>query len=174
MAISHADHDHPNTPAARAKCRKEMGASSAPAGAVRKLAEGAGLVRPAKITVAKSPGTKGLREAAEAVKTRKKANTKIKGIGDLTDVPPMLAYAVRLAWAADLEVVAGHPFNDTESNIVIKGPAAHITCIWRSSQPNGIYAMRIRPVNSSVGAGEATSAQQAVDIAAGVEPIPGK
>jgi hypothetical protein len=96
----------------------------------------------------------------------------LKSIGDLTDVPPILAYAVRLAWDAGLEVVAGHPFNDTESNIVIKGEAAHITCIWRSSQPDGIYAMRIRPVNSSKGAGEASSAQQAVDIARGVEPLP--
>lgn len=172
MAISHADHDHPNTPAARAACRKTMGATGAPVGAVRKLAEDAGIVRPAKITVAKSPGTKGLREAAEAVRTRKRENTKIKSIGDLTDVPAMLAYAVRLAWAADLEVVAGHPFNDTEANIVIKGPAAHITCIWRVAQPHGIYAMRVRPVNSSKGAGEATTAQQAVDIARGVEPLP--
>lgn len=193
MAISHADHDHPNTPAARAACRKRMtdGRSPLNASAERALG-GIGRVisdadearldgalvdgvhprRAAKITVAKSPGTKGLREAAEAVKTRKRENAKITTIGDLADMPKMLAYAVRLAWAADLEVVTGAPFNDTEANIVIKGPAAHITCIWRSAQPHGIYAMRIRPVDSSKGAGEATSAQQAVDIALGVVPIP--
>ena len=151
------------------------GATTKPVSAERALAEAAGVVKPAKITVAKSPGTKGLREAAEAVKTRKKENSKIKSIGDLADVPAMLAYAVRLAWAdPTLQVVAGAPFNDTEANIVIKGPAAHVTCIWRVAQPHGIYAMRIRPVDSSRGAGEATSAQQAVDIAAGREPIPGR
>jgi hypothetical protein len=169
MAISHAGHNHPATPAGRAACRKAMAGTPVQSAVMVGKSQGG-----PKIIVAKSPGTKGLREAAEAVKTRKKANTKIKGIGDLTDVPPMLAYAVRLAWAAELEVVAGHPFNDTESNIIIKGPAAHITCIWRSAQPNGIYAMRIRPVDSSVGAGDASSAQQAVDIARGVEPIPGR
>jgi len=141
---------------------------------VRELAEGAGLVKP-KVFVAPSVGRKGLREAAEAVKTRKKVNTKIKVIGDLADMPRMLAYAVRLAWAHDeLEVVTGHPFNDTEANVIIKGPAAHITLMWKVARPDGISAMRIRPVDSSLCVGDATSAQQAVDIARGVEPIPGR
>jgi hypothetical protein len=110
-----------------------------------------------------------------ALKTTKRSNTRIKSIGDLADMPQMLAYAVRLAWEDDtLEVVAGHPFNDSEANVIIKGPAAHITLMWKVTNPNGISAMRIRPVDSSVCAGDATSAQQAVDIAAGREPLPGK
>lgn len=206
MAISHADHDHPNTPAARAACRKAMGPTlvtdpnlptqvaadrmwaeitKKPVARIvsdadrtllnRDLVDGVHPGRARKLNVAKSPGTKGLREAAEAVKTRKKANTKIRGIGDLADMPQMLAYAVRLAWAHDdLEVVAGAPFNDTEANVIIKGKAAHVTLMWKVANPNGISAMRIRPVDSSVCAGDATSAQQAVDIARGVEPIPGR
>lgn len=174
MAISHADHDHPNTPGARASCRKAMAINAEGGLSAVEARIMSDAAKASKITVAKSLGTKGLREAAAAVATRKKVNTKIKTIGDLADMPKMLAYAVRLAWDADLEVVVGAPFNDTEANIVIKGPAAHITCIWRSAQPHGIYAMRIRPVGTSVGAGEATSAQQAVDIARGVEPIPGR
>lgn len=174
MAISHKDHHHPNTPAARAGCRNLMKAGGPPLTMDDD-------VRPAKLSVVpRRRGDGGVVNGLQATTPKpvsgslKRPGTHLRTIADLPDVPQMLAYAVRLAWAADLEVVAGYPFNDTESNIVIKGPAAHITCIWRSSQPNGIYAMRIRPVNSSKGAGEATSAQQAVDIARGVEPIPGK
>jgi hypothetical protein len=178
MAISHADHDHPNTPAARAACRKQMGRGDVPLTGNPVPAGGvAGRMAAALTVVPRRRGDGGVVRGmkAAAPKTLKKPNTKIKNIGDLTDMPQMLAYAVRLAWQHDdLQVVVGDPFNDHEANIVIKGPAAHITCIWRVSQPNGIYAMRIRPVDSSKGAGDATSAQQAVDIARGVEPIPNR
>lgn len=173
MAVSHKDHNHPNTPAARAACRKTM-AINAEGGftAVQKrIVDGA--VKAAQMTVVpRRRGDGGVVKGLKAAML-KRPNTRIKNIGDLADMPQMLAYAVRLAWAhPDLEVVVGDPFNDQEANVVIKGPAAYITCVWRVSQPNGIYAMRIRPVDSSKCAGDATSAQQAVDIARGVEPIP--
>lgn len=66
MAISHADHNHPNTPAARAACRKRIGNGQSPldasaeralgtvkVSAERALAESAGLVKP--VRVAESP-----------------------------------------------------------------------------------------------------------------------
>lgn len=174
MAISHADHDHPNTPAARAACRKQM--SVQPHDASTGTTP---VARPAKMTVV--PRTrgdggvvKGLKNTKPkaATKTLKRENTRIKSVSDLADMPQMLAYAVKLAWAADLAVVAGHPFNDQEAHIVIQGSVAHITCMWRVSQPHGIYDMHVRPVDSSRGAGRATSAQQAVDIARGTAPLP--
>lgn len=182
MAISHADHNHPNTPAARAACRRRLildGTTTKPVPAERVLAEQAGVVKPAKITVI--PRTRGDGGVVKGLKntkpkttttTLKRENTKIKAVGDLADMPQMLAYAVKLAWAAGLDVVVGHPFNDQEANIVIQGPVAHITCMWRVAQPHGIYDMHVRPVDSSRGAGRATSAQQAVDIARGVAPLP--
>lgn len=169
MAISHKDHDHPNTPGARAACRKNAGTVNAG------LVLGNPSNPPQMTVVPRRRGDGGVVKGMQAHgPTLKRENTKIKGIGDLADMPKMLAYAVRLAWAADLEVVAGHPFNDTEANVIIKGPVAHITLMWKVARPHGISAMRIRPVNSSVCAGDATSAQQAVDIARGVEPIPNR
>lgn len=51
MAISHAGHNHPATPAGRRACRASGGdgdsQANRPVGAVRKLAEDAGLVTPA-------------------------------------------------------------------------------------------------------------------------------
>jgi hypothetical protein len=129
--------------------------------AERALAESAGVVKRTK--------------PKAATKTLKRANSKIKGIGDLTDVPPILAYAVRLAWAEDgLTVTAGDSFTDDQRNIVISGPAAHANLMWRSSNPHGIAKMRIRPVDSSVCAGDVESAQQVIDIVTGREPIPGR
>lgn len=162
MAISHADHDHPNTPAARAKCRAAMAKDGAPVktSAERALAESAGVVK---------------RKPKADTKALKRPNSRIKGIGDLTDVPPILAYAVRLAWADEvLTVTAGDPFTHDQKNILITGPAAQINLMWRVSNPHGIAKMRVRPIDSSVCAGDVDSAQQAVDVAAGREPIPGR
>lgn len=176
MAISHKDHDHPNTPGARAACRKAMqiNAEGGFTAVQKRIVDQT--VKAAQMTVVpRRRGDGGVVKGMQAHgPTLKRENAKIKGIRDLADMPQMLAYAVRLAWAADLEVVAGHPFNDTEANVIIKGPAAHITLMWKVARPNGISKMRIRPVDSSVCAGDATSAQQAVDIALGVEPIPNR
>lgn len=147
MAISHADHNHPNTPAARAACRKRMAAGQSPRdeSAERALAG----VKPAKMTVVprkRGDGgvVKGLKESAT-----KRPNTHLRTIGDLADVPAMLAYGVRLAWAADLDVIVGDKFNDTEARIVIKADRGEIALTWRVATPNGIHAIWVRNYDSS-------------------------
>lgn len=152
MAISHADHDHPNTPAARAKCRKAMGATpgvSFKDNAVRKLAEQAGVVKPPQMTVVprrRGDGgvVKGMQatEPKAAVRRLKVAGVLITRIGDLADVPAVLATEVRRAWKLDWTVQAGHPFNDDERRIVITGPKAEIALVWDSNGRTGTFVRR--------------------------------
>ncbi|MET0416572.1 MAG: hypothetical protein ABW022_11195 [Actinoplanes sp.] len=172
MAISHADHDHPNTPAARAACRKAMASTGAPVGAVRKLAEQAGIVKPAKLTVVprrKGDGgvVKGLKATAPeaANKALKRTNTLIKAEHDLADVPRMLAYGVRMAWALDLDVRVGDPFNDAERRIVVQADKGEIAFVWREANPDGLHKIFVRNWDSSI-THEIASVQLAFEITA--------
>lgn len=190
MAINHIDHGHPNTPAARAKCRKDMAAgvctcSKGPrknadredgkilihapgcpqkfvavaadaveAKAERKLAVGAGVVKPAQMTVVpRRRGDGGVIKSmkADAPKTLKRPNTLLpKGvIGNLADMPKMLAYGVRLAWAADLDVRVGDRFNDEEARVVIEADRGTISLVWRDKRPDGIWAIWIKNYDNS-------------------------
>lgn len=154
MAISHADHDHPNTPAARAACRKALAGTGVPTGAVRKLAEQAGVVKPAQMTVVpRKRGDGGVVKGMQATDPRaavrrlKVSGTVLTRIGDLADVPAVLATEVRRAWKLDWTVQAGHPFNDDERRIVITGPKAEIALVWDSNGRTGTF---VRNHNSSV------------------------
>lgn len=151
MAISHADHDHPNTPAARAKCRRAMDNTHTPyVNPMRELAEQAGVVKPAKVTVVpRKRGDGGVVKGMQAAAPRrlKVSGTLIKAIGDLADVPAALAVHVRRAWALDWTVQVGHPFNDDERRIVITGPKAEIALVWDS---RGRTATFVRHLDSSV------------------------
>jgi hypothetical protein len=151
MAISHADHDHPNTPAARAKCRKAMasGGVTKPT-AERKLAEGAGLVKPARWAAVEPLGRGAKRGPRVDTRNRKRPNTALKSTGDLADVPRMLAYGVRMAWALDYPVRVGDQFNDLESRIVIDAPAGEIALVWKPSLPDGVWGVFFRPGYKSV------------------------
>jgi hypothetical protein len=147
MAISHADHHHPNTPAARAACRKALAATPG-----KTFAENAGV--PAKLTVVprkRGDGgvVKGMQATEPKAATRrlKVTGTVIRRLGDLADVPAVLATEVRRAWALDWTVQVGHPFNDDERRIVITGPVAEIALVWDS---NGRTAVFIRNHNSSI------------------------
>lgn len=158
MAISHADHDHPNTPAARAKCRAAMAKDGAPlkVSGERALAESAGLVKPTKMTVVpRTRGDGGVVKGLKATKPHaafgnvKKPGTVLRGIGDLPDVPRMLAYGARMAWGLDWEVRVGEQFNDNEARIVIKAPACEIAMVWKPSLPEGVWGIFVRNWNSS-------------------------
>jgi hypothetical protein len=151
MAISHADHDHPNTPAARAKCRRELDNTHLSyENPMRKLAEQAGVVKPAKMTVVpRKRGDGGVVKGMKAGRTLKRENTRIKAEGDLADMPRMLAYGVRLAWAADLDVVVGDRFNEAERRVVIKADKGEISLVWRESNPEGISKIWVRNYDSS-------------------------
>jgi hypothetical protein len=152
MAVSHADHDHPNTPAARAKCRRELDSThTAYENPVRKLAEGAGLVKPTQTVVPRTRGDGGVVRGmkAAAPRTLKRENTRIKAIGDLADMPRMMAYGVRLAWAADLVVRVGDRFRDDEARVVIEGRLANVSLVWKVANPHGISAIWIKNHDNS-------------------------
>lgn len=169
MAISHADHNHPNTPAARAACRKAM----AKGDMILDLATGDR--KPAQMTVVpRKRGDGGVVKGLQATSPKtaggnlKKPGTHLRTIGDLADVPRMLAHGVRMAWAADWDVVVGQPFNDTEARITIKGDQADIALVWRPSLPEGVWGIFIRNWNSSV-TFKVNSIQEAFDAAADIE-----
>lgn len=179
MAISHKDHDHPNTPAARAVCRKAMAArpdaSPAVTAAVenhranktaeRLLAEKAGIVKP--MTTWAGVKSKGTKPKAET-KNTKKPGTHLRTIGDLPDVPRMLAYGARLAWANDWTVKIGEKFNDNEARIVVDAPAGEIALVWRPSVPDGVWGVFFRPKGSSV-THRKDSVQEAFELGAMVD-----
>lgn len=155
MAMSHKDHNHPNTPQARAACRKAMAKAGTDSGLVLDLNGGG--IRPAQMTVVprkRGDGgvVKGMKATAPKAsgKNLKKPGTHLRTIGDLADVPRMLAHGVRTAWTEDWDVVVGEPFNDTEARIVIKGDEADIALVWRPSLPEGVWGVFIRNWNSSV------------------------
>ena len=188
MAISHKDHDHPNTPAARARCRKEMSGQvdKSWAGhlgrAERAHAEAAGLVKPRKARISHKncnhaetsaanaqcrsdrefatrtvrppevtvvPRRRGDGGVVQGLKNSKRPNTHLRADHDLADVPRMLAYGCRLAWAADLDVLVGDRFNDEEARIVIKADKGEISLVWRDKRPDGIWKIWVRNHDSS-------------------------
>jgi hypothetical protein len=154
MPISHADHDHPNSPAARAACRKRLAAGQSPmnASAERALAEAAGVVKAAQITVVpRKRGDGGVVQGmkAAAPKNVKRTNTLIKEEYDLADVPRMLAYGVRMAWSLDLDVRVGDRFTEDEKRLVIQHEVAEIALVWRDKRPDGIWAIFVRNWDSS-------------------------
>lgn len=151
MAISHKDHDHPNTPAARAACRKAM-ASSIEIGATPDTIAAAFNKKPAQVTVVpRKRGDGGVVKGMQAAapKNVKRPNTLIKADHDLADVPRMLAYGVRLAWAADWDVKVGDRFNENEARIEIHGDLGIVSLVWRDKRPDGIYAIWVRNFDSS-------------------------
>lgn len=148
MAISHADHDHPNTPAARAACRKAA-ATTVNAGLVLGNPS-----NPPKMTVV--PRTrgdggvvKGLQATAPktADKRLKVSGTMIRRTGDLADVPVELAAAIRQAWTWEWDVQVGDRFTDAERRIVITGVVGTVSLVW---DHNGRTAVFVRSDSSSI------------------------
>lgn len=147
MAISHADHDHPNTPAGRAACRK----AAATVNAALVLGNPS---NPPQITVVprkRGDGgvVKGMKAARPPVDL-KRPGTHLRTIGDLPDVPRMLAHGARMAWEKGWEVTIGEKFNDLEARIIIKGDLGEIAMVWKPSLPNGVWGIFFRPDGSSV------------------------
>lgn len=145
MAVSHKDHNHPNTPAARAACRKALADGNQVATTDGKWVEAPvkntkdqGITKPAQIAVVprkRGDGgvVKGLQATAPHANTARRlkvSGTKIKSIGDLADVPRVLAPWVREAWRREWTVQAGYPFNESERRVVISGPSAEIAIVW--------------------------------------------
>lgn len=150
MAISHRDHDHPNTPAARAMCRKAMAINSEGGlSAVQKrIVDGA--VKAAQIhVVPRKRGDGGVVRGMVAAKPLKRAGTFLRADHDLADVPRMLAYGCRLAWAIDWDVKVGERFNENEARIEIHGDLGIVSLVWRDKRPDGIWGIWVRNHDSS-------------------------
>lgn len=133
MAISHADHDHPNTPAARAKCRKEMAKGTTP---------------PATKPATWHVKPKGKQPVALS-KNVKRTNTLIKNVADLADVPRALAHGIREAWARDLDVRVGDRFREDEARITIQAELGEIALVWKANNVHGVNAIWVRNWDSS-------------------------
>lgn len=142
MAISHADHDHPNTPAARAACRKRLANSQSP------------LDAPTERALNTPPTTWHVKPKSKqpaALKNAKRENTRIKDRSDLADVPHALVHGIEEAWARDLDVLVGDKFRDDEARIVIKGELCQISLVWKVGNPHGVWAIWVRNWDSSKG-----------------------
>lgn len=150
MAISHADHNHPNTPAARAKCRKAMASIDYVTGATPDPVVGVAV--PGQMTVVprkRGDGgvVKGMKAAAP--KNTKRANSLIKNESDMGDVPHALAHGIREAWVRDLDVRVGDRFRDDEARIVIQNEVGEIALVWKVTNPHGVHAIFVRNFDSS-------------------------
>lgn len=137
MALSHATCDHPATPAGRAKCRAAGGPGGTPQVAV---------AAPKRAT-----GTRATRKGVKAdTRNLKRPGTQIRTIGDLPDVPRLLAHGCRIAWGKGWPVRVGEQFNDTEARIVIDGDLGEIALVWKPSLPHGVWGVFFRVAGTSV------------------------
>jgi hypothetical protein len=148
MAMSHADHDHPNTPGARAACRRRMILAGSPA------EPAAGVVKPAQMTVVpRKRGDGGVVRGLKATEPQasnrrlKVSGWQLKSIGDLADVPATLAAPIREAWKRGWVVQVGDRFNEAERRIVITAPGGEVSLVWSEDGRTGVF---FRPGNSSV------------------------
>lgn len=160
MAMSHADCDHPRTPAGRAACRKAGGGATTTRDRQRTALEGA----------RKELATTRRRKAVSA--NVKRPGTRLRTIGDLPDVPRMLAHGCRIAWDYGWNVKVGYDFNDTEKRIVIQGTHAEVALVWRPSLPDGVWGVFVRPWDSSITHRIEAGVDHAMRMAAGHDPLP--
>lgn len=153
MAFSHANCDHPRTPSARAACRKARGK------AAQGDAKPSTTITGTRITPKRATGNV------------KRPGTHLRTIGDLPDVPQMLAYGCRIAWDKEWPVVVGHQFNDSEKRIVVTGPVAEVSLVWKPSLPHGVWGVFVRkhkkPITHRI-----ADINTAFRMAAGDEPLP--
>jgi len=176
MAMSHADCDHPRTPAGRAACRRRgilvnghrkiiathHPLCSSPAGH-----NTAGCPVPAGTPAVVTTLPKGRRSAGSV--DVKRPGTRLRTIGDLPDVPRMLAHGCRIAWDHEWPVKVGHQFNDDEKRIVIDGDVCEVALVWKPSLPHGVWGVFVRKtsITHRIDAG----VEHAMRIAAGEEPF---
>lgn len=149
MSMSHANCDHPRTPAGRAACRKAGGGAPRPEGAEKKLADRAGVGRT-------SPKV--------SAKNLKRPGSEIKAEHDLGDMPRMLAHGCRLAWAAGVRVEVGPAFREDERVIIAYGTDANVIMTWRPGSE--LHSVSTRPTGTSIWT-KRTSVNEAFRVAMG-------
>jgi hypothetical protein len=172
MAISHANHDHPNTPAARAACRKRMAAGSSPRDEAteRALAFDPFAKSPQMTVVPRRRGDGGVVQGMKAARPQKRAEERfIRTDADVpADLPRPLLYAIKAAWRRGWDVIDGYPLNDAERRILVGGVVAQVSLVWNAGGDSGVF---VRKLTSSV-THRCDSAQQAVWIASGEDDWP--
>lgn len=176
MAISHADHNHPNTPAARAACRKALNNGDEVA-----TTDGKWVGKPAQMTVvprkrgdggvvkgmiaAKPDGDQGVVKARKA----KAYERPIRTVGDLpADIPVTMASTALAAVKLGYPVVEGMRLNDGETRILIGGPVAQVSLVFNAGGDSGVF---VRSLTSSV-THRCDSGPQAMALASGDEEWP--
>lgn len=175
MAISHADHDHPNTPAARAACRKAMAKIVNDGSTMNRSFAKSRAEQPARIAKVEpmGRGSGRYRKSGDqgVVKgTKVKAyETPIRTAGDLpADIPANLVRTIEAAWAAGLPVVEGMRLNEAETRILIGGPVAQVSLVFNAGGDSGVF---VRATSSSV-TRRVDSGPQALALASGDEDWP--
>ena len=139
MAMSHANCDHPSTPAARAKCRRRQETI-------------AGVVEDARIERGQMvPEPTASRRGARVTPQPRQARTRtLRAPHDLVDVPAAFGAVIRWAWEHDLPVGTAEPYNDHERRVIIASDHGWLTLVWKDQTPYGVHASWWRPKGSSV------------------------
>lgn len=147
MAIDHSSHDHPATPAARAACRRTLGAGTPAIRTVPMTDATTGLIRDgAGRLMAVEPRGRA-RRAPVTADAKPRA---IRGIGDMPDVPHVFGEIIHRAWTMGWDVTTATPYNADERRVEITSTAGTAQLVWRANQPHGVTAVWFRPCNTSV------------------------
>lgn len=171
MAISHADHNHPNTTAARTACRKAMAKIMTDIGRNLDLAGEPVLAEGARKEAAKIivvPRRRGDGGVVRGLKT----NTQERPITSTADLPADLPKAhvltIARAWERGWGVVEGYRLNAEERRILIGGDLAQVSLVWNAEGRSGVF---VRSVTSSI-THRVDSGPQALALASGDEEWP--
>jgi hypothetical protein len=149
---SHAGHDHPATPAARAACRR---AGGAPVVSSRCTCINGALGQPHAADCPEAT-VEAPQRPAKAVKrsggTRDHTGRAIRNTGDLgaLAVPHVFGSVIRWAWGQGMEVHTGNTYNDDQRTVVIVSTHGYLTLTWRSARPDGVHAVSYRPGGTPV------------------------
>lgn len=163
MAISHADHDHPATPAARAACRKAMGGTTNTA-----ARPAVGTVRLVGVEPRKTRRAATVNGGAPVAERRKF----IRDEGDMPGVPHVFSAAIRHAWHQEgWTVQHGNPYNDTEKRIVIgNGHGDELVLIYKAGQHH-VNAVDYHPAKADGDRRRGIRVGQAPHVATGLRML---
>jgi hypothetical protein len=138
MAISHAGHDHPATPAGRAACRKMMAnmEGAASGGTIvttgTKARPAVGTVRLVGVEPRRTRRASKVNGGTPVAERRRF----IRDESDMADIPHVFSAAIRHAWHQDgWSIRYGNPYNNTEKRIIIdNGHGDELELIYKAGQ----------------------------------------
>lgn len=169
MAISHADHNHPNTPAARAACRKALnGRPDANATVTAAVENHRANKTAAKLTVVpRRRGDGGVVKGLKAADPR--GEVRILTAGDLpSDIPSAHVLTIARAWEKGWTVILGERLKEDQTRILIGGDMVQVSLVWNAEGRSGVF---VRAASSSI-THRVDSGPQAIALACGEEEWP--